>query len=296
MSEIVIDISDTSADIRVDTGRLLFNMGGEEKKVALRDIGSLIISNPAVRITQAVMTGLLASGATLICCDNRHMPTGMLIPTEGNYIQGERIGLQVDCSKPRKKRLWQQTVKAKIRAQGRLLKNETGSSWGLIHLASKVASGDSNNIEGHAARIYWKRIFPELNFIRDRYARNQNRLLNYGYAVLRATMTRAICGTGLHPSLGLHHHNKYDAFRLANDLMEPYRTVIDKIVCNWMQNTPENTEVSKEWKSFFFDQMANPLTIENEKRCLMDCCTRTSFSLVQCLSGKATKLLFPKII
>ena len=152
-----------------------------------------------------------------------------MLPLNGNYIQNERFRAQVSASLPLNKRLWQTVVKEKIKQQGLLLQSLHGDDCGLLKLSSMVASGDKDNLEGRAAVIYWKNLFPD-PFLRERENADNNLLLNYGYAILRAMGARACCGAGLHPTLGINHHNRYNPYCLADDIMEPYRPVVDKKV------------------------------------------------------------------
>lgn len=195
----------------------------EEVTMPLADVAALIVSHPQVTYTHAVLPGLAAAGAIFVACDEKHLPAAMLLPLVAHSTQTERIGKQAALSLPTRKRLWQQIVQEQIYARARLLEERTGKDWGLTPMAAQVRSGDPQNLEGQAARIYWQNLFSPEPFRRDPEAEGLNSCLNYGYAVLRAAVARALCGAGLHPSLGLHHHNRYDPFCLADDFMEPFR-------------------------------------------------------------------------
>ncbi|HJT36296.1 MAG TPA: type II CRISPR-associated endonuclease Cas1, partial [Pirellulales bacterium] len=204
--------------------------GGGECSVPLTEIAVLIAAHPQVTFTQAVLGGLAAAGGIFIVCDERWLPAGMLLPLRGHHLQARRFQAQAAVAAPVKKRLWQQIVRAKIETQAQALETLHGDSAGLRPLVPLVRSGDPENIEARAARIYWPLLFADESFRRQWEAGDQNRLLNYGYAVLRAIVARALCAAGLHPTLGLHHHNQYSAFCLADDLMEPFRPVVDIVV------------------------------------------------------------------
>ena len=172
----------------------------------------------------------------------------MLLPLEGHSTQGERFALQAAVSLPTRKRLWRDIVHSKILAQSIILKEFWEIDRGLEQMASRVLIKNAANVEAQAARRYWKSLFGDSNFRRDRDAQDQNRFLNYGYAVLRAIVVRAVCGAGLHPSLGLHHHNRYDAFRLADDLVEPFRPSVDRVVVRYCQKCGADAPFDREAK------------------------------------------------
>jgi len=221
MTERMIDLGDEPARLRVHLDQLVIERGKDERSsVPLEEVGVVVVSHPQVSFTHAVLAGIAGRNAAFVVCDDRHMPVGMVLPLQSHHLQSERFSRQAVTALPVRKRLWQQLVKAKVTAQGRVLDELRGTDHGLCALASRVRSGDPDNIEGTASRRYWPYLFADPAFRRDRDADDQNRHLNYGYAVLRAIVARAICAAGLHPSLGLHHHNRYDTFPLASDVME----------------------------------------------------------------------------
>lgn len=265
-----------------------------EVTVPLAEIAVLVVSHPCVTYTHAVLSGLAKAGAAYVACDERRMPAAMLLPTEGHFIQGRRFEQQVAVSGPTHKRLWRDIVRAKVHSQARLLARLRGNDLGLAALAGRVRSGDAGNLEAQAARRYWPALFGK-GFRRDRFADDQNRLLNYGYAVLRAIVARAVCAAGLHPSLGLHHHNRYDAFRLADDLMEPFRPVADEAVARLTDNAGPQVPLDKHSKAVLIGVLMQRFHVSGESRTLFDVVARTAASLAAVYAGERKNLLLPEI-
>jgi len=297
MIERVIDISDKPARLRVKLDQLVLDRDGDESPatVPLDEIGVLVVSHPQVTFTHAVLSGIAARNGACVVCDEKHMPVGMLLPLESHHLQSERFAVQAAASLPTKKRLWQQLIRAKVTAQGRLLEQLRDNDHGLIAMASRVRSGDPDNVEGTASRRYWPFLFNDPAFRRDRDADDQNRNLNYGYAVLRAIVARAICAAGLHPSLALHHHNRYDTFRLASDLMEPFRPLVDRAVALYVQQRRPHAPFDKKAKSALLTALTGRLVIQGEERSLFDVATRTASSLAQVFLGERKDLNLPDI-
>jgi len=219
----------------------------------------------------------------------------MLLPLAGNSVQTERFAAQLNLTQPARKQLWQQIAKAKVKAQGRFLSRIRGNDFGLENMAGKVRSGDATNIEGYAARRYWSALFG-VDFRRLPGADNGiNRLLNYGYAVMRGYISRHICAAGLHPSIGLHHHNRYNPFCLADDLIEPYRPIIDAIVYDIVEKLGADTPLDKNAKKIFFGELSDlRLRINKEDRVISDSAAITAQSLMKICLGKRKKLVFPE--
>lgn len=216
----------TSPSKEVEAGK------GEVRTIPVEDIGIVILDHKQITITQGLMELLIDNNCAIITCGSNHLPVGLMLPLYGNTVQNERFRNQIDASLPLKKQLWQQTIQYKIANQAAVLKFVTGevhknmSAW-----ADCVRSGDVENMEARAAAYYWKNIFPDRpDFTRGREEAEPNNLLNYGYAILRAIVARALVASGLLPTLGIHHHNRYNAYCLADDIMEPYRPYVDKIV------------------------------------------------------------------
>ncbi|MEO6832741.1 MAG: type II CRISPR-associated endonuclease Cas1, partial [Chitinophagaceae bacterium] len=204
-----------------------------DKSAPIEDLSMVILDHQQITISQALMAKLLANNVALITCDSTHHPVGLFLNLAGNSLQSQKFKVQIDASVPLKKQLWQQTVVAKIMNQAALLQRERVSNTLLLNYAKEVKSGDSENHEARAAGYYWKHIFPDfLEFTREREGAPPNNLLNYGYAILRAIVARSLVGSGLMPTLGIFHRNQYNAYCLADDIMEPYRPYVDKIVCS----------------------------------------------------------------
>ena len=240
MTDRIIEISDTAASLTLDNGLLKAAAPDQAPvSVPVAEIQCLILANPAIRISGALLAALAENKAVVLISGSNRMPVAMQFPLTGNYLQTERFHAQIDAPKPLIKRLWQTVVKAKISRQADLLCEFNKSDFRLHSLEGRVFSGDPQNIEARAAAVYWKHLFL-CPFTRDRSAQDSNLLLNYGYAVLRAMTARACCAAGLHPTIGINHHNRYDPFCLADDLMEPFRPVVDRIV---RKLNPDNLEI-----------------------------------------------------
>jgi CRISPR-associated protein Cas1 len=267
----------------------------QAQTVPLADIAVLITSHPQISYTHAVLSGLATAGGIFIACDEKHMPAAMLLPLATHSTQTERFAAQAGVSQPTRKRLWQQIVQAKLRAQAGLLLERTGQDWGLGPLVSRVRSGDTGNLEARAARIYWQALFGEGDFHRDPEGEGVNAQLNYGYAVVRAVVARALCAAGLHPSLGVHHHNRYDAFCLADDLMEPFRPAVDRVVAKLCDERGNQFPLDKESKRAILEGMLGRFTAEGQNRTLFDWVSRTAWSLAAVIEGKTDKLEIPRI-
>lgn len=267
---------------------------GEVKTAAIEDIGILILDHPQITITQSVISRLLANNVALITCNETHHPTGLMLNLNGHSLQSQRFRFQTEASIPLKKQLWQQTVVAKITNQANLLSYYHIPAKTLQQLASNVKSGDADNCEAQAAAYYWKRVFPLFpDFKRGREGEPPNNLLNYGYAILRAVVARCLVGSGLLPTLGIYHSNQYNAYCLADDMMEPYRPYVDKVVYNIVRNNGKYLELTPGMKQQLLALPAMDVMIDNEKSPLLNAVQRTTASLAKCYEGKSRKLLYP---
>lgn len=265
--------------------------------IPVEDIGVIVLDNKQVTITQALLEALLSNNAVIITCDSTHHPVGLMMPLSGHTIQNERFRAQLDASEPLKKQLWAQTVVQKIKNQSAVLNSKGIAADYLYPLYKNVKSGDADNCEASAAVFYWQKLFyfvPE--FRRFREGIPPNNYLNYGYAILRATMARSIVGAGLLPTLGIHHANRYNAYCLADDLMEPYRPYVDEVVHEIVENHGLTTELPKEIKTELLKIPAMDVIIDGEKSPLMNATQRTAVSLVKCFNGEQRKLLYPEMI
>jgi len=267
----------------------------EEKQtsVTIEDIGFIVLENQETYISIPALSKLSTNNVSVIFCDNKHMPQSMLLNLNNHHIQQEHFRNQINASEPLKKQLWQQVIKCKINNQAHLLENIGQNNTPLKYYASKVLSGDTDNREGVAAGYYWKHLF-DFNFKRERYGEYPNLFLNYGYIVLRAAMARAISGSGLLSTLGIHHHNKYNSFCLADDIMEPYRPLVDAKVLTILNNYNEQ-ELTTEIKSELLNILTETVYFEDKKSPLMVALTTTTSSLQQCFSGSTRKIIYPNL-
>ncbi len=268
------------------------------KTIPIEDIGVVVLDNPQITLTHFAIEKLLDNNCALITCNSQHLPAGLLLPLEGNSVQSERFSDQIHASIPLKKQLWQQTVIAKIENQQRNLKQLHGNqAKELLFWSEKVNSGDTQNIEARAAAYYWKNIFPQLNgFTRDREGIFPNNLLNYGYAILRAIIARSLVASGLLPTLGIHHHNRYNAYCLADDIMEPYRPVVDRLVVGIMSEIENCAFLTKEVKAKLLTIPVLDVVINGKRSPLMVAAGITTASLYRCYSGETRKIAYPEVI
>ena len=270
-----------------------------EKKsatIAIEDIGIVILDDKQITITNGCLQSLQENNVALIVCDARHMPQSLLLPLEGNSVQQERYDFQLACKEPLRKNLWAQTISQKIKNQASVLELLSLKSDYLVPLYRNVKSGDLDNKEATAATYYWQTIFAHLDgFNRYREGPPPNNWLNYGYAILRATMARSVVSAGLLPTLGLFHKSRYNAFCLADDLMEPYRPFVDHIVHGMVQNFGTTFDLDKVHKSVLLKIPVLDVLIDGEKSPLMLATQRTAVSLVKCYSGDQRKLVLPEI-
>lgn len=269
---------------------------GEVKSTPIEDIGVIVLDHQQITITQAVMAKLLSAGAAVITCDPTHHPTGLLLSLDGNTLQSQKFQAQIDASVPLKKQLWQQTVAAKIENQSLLLQCLREDHKTLSNYAKTVKTGDSENNEAKAAAYYWKKVFPDfLHFKRDRFGLPPNNLLNYGYAILRATTARSLIVSGLLPTLGIFHKNQYNAYCLADDIMEPYRPFVDKTVCEIIRLNGSYLEITPSMKKKLLGIPAMDVLIDGQNSPLMNALQRTTASLAKCYEGAARKILYPEL-
>lgn len=294
MIDRIIDISTVGAKLSVKNKLLQIKTEKSTQAICFDDIAALIVSHPNVVYTQAVLSHLAESGGAFICCDGKKQPNGMLLPTATNYVHSERLALQVQMTLPSKKRLWQQLVKAKIQNQSSLLKKLHGDDFGIGAMANRVKSGDINNMESQAAKKYWVTLFQIPDFRRLKSDHLQNSLLDYGYAITRSFLGRYICGSGLNPSLGIHHHNRYDPFCLINDFIEPFRPSVDQAVIDTLKSNTEPKELSPLLKQEIVVRLLScRYKILKEWRMLGDSCRKLAESYVRILAGTGSKLLLP---
>lgn len=267
----------------------------EKATVPLEDIGVVLLDHPQITITHALMADLTERNVALISCNSQHLPTGLMLPLEGNHVQTERFRIQISASEPLLKNLWAQTVKAKIENQAAMLERAGIDNKPLLALIPQIKSGDPDNTEGRAASVYWKLVYGENGFTRNRFGAEPNAHLNYGYAVLRAMVARALVSSGMLPTLGIHHRNKYNAYCLADDIMEPYRPFCDELVYEMFNSGMiESEEITREQKARLLTIATCDVTIDNKKSPLMVALSRTTNSLFECFEGTRRKIVYPE--
>ena len=266
------------------------------RTIPIEDIGVVILDHRQITVTQSLLEELLENNCAIITCSSNHLPAGLMLPLYGHTLQNERFRLQINASLPLKKQLWQQTVQSKISNQASVLKYATGEEHNNMKVwAADVKSGDTGNMEARAAAYYWKTIFLEnKDFIRDRYEGEPNNLLNYGYAILRAIVARALVSSGLLPTLGIHHHNRYNAYCLADDIMEPYRPYVDKTVLD-IYSSRENLELTPEMKTILLSIPTMEVNINGKRSPLMVAASMTAASLAKCFNGEIRKIAYPEM-
>lgn len=271
---------------------------GETKQIAIEDIGVLIADHQQITITAALMSKLLANNVALITCDASHHPTGLLLSLDGHTLQSARFSAQIEASIPLKKQLWQQTISVKINNQATVLEWQRLPTQNLRNWAKEVKSGDSDNHEAMAAAYYWKHLFIHTGvgegFKREREGDPPNNILNYGYAILRALVARSLVASGLLPTLGIFHRNQYNAYCLADDIMEPYRPFVDKLVWDIVRMNGPKPELGPSIKKTLLGIPAMDVRIKEEKSPLMVAVQRTTASLARCFEGKARKIDYPE--
>jgi CRISPR-associated protein Cas1 len=284
---------ENKASISTKNLQLVIKTETRESTIPIEDIGYLVIDHPEIYLSIPALNLLIDNNTAVIICNTNHLPNGMFLNLNSHHIQQEIFKNQINASAPLKKQLWQQTITEKITNQGILLKKITLKTNNFEFLASKVLSGDSSNMEGVAANFYWKSFF-EHNFKRERFGDYPNNFLNYGYAILRASTARALSGSGLLNTLGIHHKSKYNAFALADDIMEPFRPIVDEKVTEIMQNYSEQ-ELNTAIKAELLQILTRTVYFEDEKSPLMVALQKTASSLQQCYTGERKKIKYPKL-
>lgn len=274
--------------------QLVIKSETKESSIPIEDVGFLVLDHPEIYISIPALNLLTENNTAVIICNTQHLPNGMFLSLDSHHIQQEIFRYQIEASAPLKKQLWQQTIKEKILNQGKLLELTLKEKNHFEFLASKVLSGDTSNMEGAAAQQYW-RIFPvsedESGLKRERFGNYPNNFLNYGYAILRAAVARALAGSGLLCTLGIHHRNKYNAFALADDIMEPYRPLVDEKVIEVMKKH-NDMELTTAIKRDLLELLTRTVYFKDEKSPLMVGLQKTASSLQQCYMGDRKKIKY----
>jgi CRISPR-associated protein Cas1 len=265
--------------------------------VSIEDIGILLLDHPQITITNALIADLNQNNVAMISCNAQHLPFGLMLPMFSHHAFTEKMYQQLESSLPLKKNLWQQTIVAKISNQAALLRQNNIDDKKMQYYLGLVRSGDPQNVEGRAAAYYWDYLFgTNAKFIRDRNGESPNPLLNYGYAILLAIVARALVASGLLPAVGIHHHNKYNPWCLASDIMEPYRPFVDRIVLKILSEHPDIEELTSEIKKKLLQIPVFDILIDGNSSPLMVGVQRTTASLSACFEGSSRRLLYPEFI
>jgi CRISPR-associated protein Cas1 len=282
-------------NVRLEQLILVNRETGVLSQVPIEDVGVLVFDHPELIYSQSVIQKLLAHNVALVYCDEKHYPAGLLLPLCGHSVQNERFRQQLAAKKPLLKQLWQQTVQAKIQNQALLLCRLNQPFEPLLRFWREVRSGDSTNQEARAARHYWPHLFYPHSFRRDRFGLPPNNLLNYGYAILRAAVARALVSSGLLPTLGIHHHNRYNAYCLADDIMEPYRPFVDQAVQGIVTAGNSLEALDKPLKAALLQVLATDVRINGAISPLLVALASTTASLANCFAGATDEINYPEL-
>ena len=300
MNPAYLSLRDNQLVIKLPEVETADNLPESFKKEAMRtipieDIGVVVLDNKRITITSGVLEALLENNCAVISCDSKSMPVGLMLPLAGNTLQNERFRDQLASSLPLKKQLWQQTIRQKISNQETVLHHYTLTETGCMRAwINDVRSGDPDNVEAKAAAYYWKNLFADHpNFVRGREGEPPNNLLNYGYAILRAVVSRSLVASGLLPTLGIHHHNRYNAYCLADDIMEPYRPFVDELVLQIMAEEDDYSELTKDIKTKLLQIPVLDVTINGKRSPLMIATGITTASLYKCFSRETKQIIYP---
>lgn len=264
-----------------------------DRTIPIEDVGVVVLDNKQITITSGLMAALLESNCAIITCNDQHLPIGLELPLTGNSIQNERFRQQLDASEPLKKQMWQQTIVSKILGQAHVLEEVEVENANMRAWAKDVRSGDTENMEARAAAYYWRSVFHDPYFIRGQEGDPPNNLLNYGYAIIRAMMARSLVAAGLLPTLGIHHHNRYNAYCLADDIMEPYRPLVDQMVISMMNRYQDISEITTEMKRDLLGLSTIDVNIDGHRSPMMIAMQTTANSVQKCFAGESRKIIYP---
>lgn len=290
----IIEISDPLVSLSMSRGFMLVKIENSEKaRIAFEDIGILILNGTGATITTNLLNSLLEVGVMVVILGANYLPSGILYPTNPHYLHKQKIDLQIKSSKPLEKRLWQQVVKAKILNQATILSHfTTNNEKQLFELVKKVSSGDKENLEAQAARKYWQYLFGK-DFRRNFEDSGINSMLNYGYAILRSATARAIFSSGLNPAIGIHHSNQENAFCLVDDLMEPFRPIVDFVIKKISEENKNIEKLTPEIKKSLTKILSLDLSTSAGTTPISNCLTRLCQSFVRSLENGEANLDFP---
>ena len=281
------------ARLSLKLAQMVVELQDVTRTLPIEDIGVVILDHKQITITHALIDALLANNVAIVTSNDKHLPVGLMLPLDGNTLQSERFRAQIDASEPLKKQMWQQTVVAKILGQAHVLGSQHIEHTNMLKWAKDVRSGDTDNMEARAAAFYWRNMFEKDAFIRDPQGLPPNNLLNYGYSIVRAMMARALVGAGLLPTLGIHHHSRYDAYCLADDIMEPYRPFVDMKVMEMWKKGGITSDISSEQKRQLLGVTTMDVNISGHRSPMMLAIQTTAQSVQKCYSGEARKIIYP---
>lgn len=264
-----------------------------KRTVPIEDVGVVILDHRQITITHALIDALLANNCAIVTSNDKHLPVGLILPLDGHNLQSERFREQINASEPLKKQLWQQTIVSKILGQAYVLNTQGIERRNMLKWAKSVRSGDVDNLEGRAAAYYWQNLFGDLDFVRGQESPPPNNMLNYGYSIVRAMMARALVGAGLLPTLGIHHHSRYDAYCLADDIMEPYQPYVDMMVIDIWQKGEAAEELTSDIKRKLLGITTMDVNIVGHRSPMMLAIQATAQSVQKCFSGTARKIIYP---
>lgn len=281
------------ARLSLKLAQMVVELQDVTRTLPIEDIGVVILDHKQITITHALIDALLANNVAIVTSNDKHLPVGLMLPLDGNTLQSERFRAQIDASEPLKKQMWQQTIVAKILGQAHVLGTQLIKHNNMLKWAKDVRSGDTENMEARAAAFYWRNMFEKDAFIRDPQGLPPNNLLNYGYSIVRAMMARALVGAGLLPTLGIHHHSRYDAYCLADDIMEPYRPFVDMKVLEMWKNGGITSDISSGQKRELLGITTMDVSISGHRSPMMLAIQTTAQSVQKCYSGEARKIIYP---
>ena len=281
------------ARLSLKLAQMVVELQDVTRTLPIEDIGVVILDHKQITITHALIDALLANNVAMVTSNDKHLPVGLMLPLDGNTLQSERFRAQIDASEPPKKQMWQQTIVAKILGHAHVLGTQLIEHNNMLKWAKDVRSGDTENMEARAAAFYWRNMFEKDAFIRDPQGLPPNNLLNYGYSIVRAMMARALVGAGLLPTLGIHHHSRYDAYCLADDIMEPYRPFVDMKVLEMWKNGGITSDISSDQKRELLGITTMDVNISGHRSPMMLAIQTTAQSVRKCFSGEARKIIYP---
>ena len=281
------------ARLSLKLAQMVVELQDVTRTLPIEDIGVVILDHKQITITHALIDALLANNVAIVTSNDKHLPVGLMLPLDGNTLQSERFRAQIDASEPLKKQMWQQTIVDKILGQSHVLGTQLIEHNNMLKWAKDVRSGDTENMEARAAAFYWRNMFEKDAFIRDPQGLPPNNLLNYGYSIVRAMMARALVGAGLLPTLGIHHYSRYDAYCLADDIMEPYRPFVDMKVLEMWKNGGITSDISSDQKRELLGITTMDVNISGHRSPMMLAIQTTAQSVQKCYSGEARKIIYP---